>query len=412
MIKNIKYSNNSLFIQFTDGEFIMQECDKNTALQIFNMTQEGADKETVYAVLDPQFKTLVEEVEVVKQENQLLLELVENITSDERFYFNENKLYRQNIPIPIPKVLAQKIQDCITNKQVEELDKLDKFWSWCSIMRTSEVRESFYQYIQKNKLPITKEGWVVSFRRADFVGTNKELQEFVTQERTRLRNNKKSTSVNVYKTEEGEYTLKAVSWVEDDYEDEQVEVENELVGNLKELYESFGTMQDIMESISSGNNGKAKYQIGVETRLPDEEVDWNPANECSSGLHGHNGIYQDNGYGDTRFAFVVNPADIASAPYSDGSKFRSAAITPICILKDEDNLLNFEITEGMQEMITEVVSNNIARLEQLVNSGQFTLGGGEHTLLAELPNLDYSKLFSVIKEVVNPNIVKDRLIKV
>jgi len=40
----------------------MQECDKNTALQIFNMTQEGADKETVYAVLDPQFKTLVEEV--------------------------------------------------------------------------------------------------------------------------------------------------------------------------------------------------------------------------------------------------------------------------------------------------------------------------------------------------------------
>ena len=302
MIKNIKYSNNSLFIQFTDGEFIMQECDKDTALQIFNMAQEGADKETVYAVLDPQFKTLVEEIQVIKQENQLLLDLVENVTSDERFYFNNNQLYRQGIPIPIPKVLAQKIQDCITNKQVEELDKLDKFWAWCARMKTAEVRESFYLYIQKNKLPITKEGWVVSFRRAEFVGTNKELQEFVTQERTRLRNNKKSTSVNVYKTEEDEYTLKAI-FIDEDGD----EYDNELVGNLKELYESFGTMQDVMESSTSGSHGKAKYQIGVETRLPDEEVDWNPNNECSRGLHGHNGVYQDNGYGDTRFAFVVNP---------------------------------------------------------------------------------------------------------
>jgi hypothetical protein len=411
MIKNIKYSNNSLFIQFTDGEFIMQECDKDTALQIFNMAQEGADKETVYAVLDPQFKTLVEEIQVIKQENQLMLELVENVTSDERFYINNNQLYRQGIPIAIPKVLALRIQDCITNKQVEELDKLDKFWAWCARMKTAEVRESFYQYIQKNKLPITKEGWVVSFRRADFVGTNKELQEFVTQERTRLRNNKKSTSVNVYKTEEDEYTLKAVSWVEDDYEDEQVEVENELVGNLKELYESFGTMQDVMESSTSGSHGKAKYQIGVETRLPDEEVDWNPNNECSRGLHGHNGVYCDSGYGDTRFAFVVNPADVASCPYTDGSKFRAAAITPICILKDSDDLLNFEITEGMQEMITGVVLKDIARLEKLI-SGELTLGGGEHTLLQELPDINYSNLFSVIKEVVNPNIVKDRLIKV
>jgi len=62
-------------------------------------------------------------------------------------------------------------------------------------------------------------------------------------------------------------------------------------------------------------------------------------------------------------------------------------------------------------MITEVVMKDVARLEKLI-SGELTLGGGEHTLLQELPNLDYTKLFSVIKEVVNPNIVKDRLVKV
>jgi len=62
-------------------------------------------------------------------------------------------------------------------------------------------------------------------------------------------------------------------------------------------------------------------------------------------------------------------------------------------------------------MITEVVLKDIARLEKLI-SGELTLGGGEHTLLQELPNINYSNLFSVIKEVVNSSIVKDRLVKV
>lgn len=276
---NIKYSNGSIFIQFDDGEFIIQECDKDTALQVYDLVLNNAEKEIIFAVLDNDFKSLMDEVKEIEQSNQLVLDLVESTFTD-KFYIQNNQLFRTGIPIPIPKVLANKIQNILSGENIEELNKFDKFWAWTSQIRNADSRESFYSYIASNNIPITKEGFIIAFRRAHFVGKvkNKELQEFVTQEFFKLRKNKKSTNVIIYENKDGEYTLKST------YRDEvyHTDKKNDIVGNLKDIYLSLGETEDYYESSTAGLHGKLKYRIGVETREKESDVDWSDA-ECSRG---------------------------------------------------------------------------------------------------------------------------------
>lgn len=387
MIKNIKYSNNSLFIQFTDGEFIMQECDKDTALQIFNLAQEGADKETVYAILDPQFKKLVEEIEVVKQENQLLLDLVENITSDERFYFSENKLYRQGIPLSIPKILAEKVSECLQNNDQEELDRLDKFWAWSSLIRKPESRESLFPFIQKQKIQLTDLGEMVTYRRVlSLKPQNTTLIKFITQEYLKLRKNKKSTNVEVF-INDGEYNLK----------------EGDSVGILKDLYSSLTEMSG---EFTDERTKSLDYRIGVESRMDYTEADWSDET-CSRGFHSSGIEFSYRGFGDTPIVCLVNPKDVVNC-VENSAKMRSLAFTPIAVLNSD---CEWQDDKEIHKIIGELSNSRLNQLEQYIKEATFD-ELKDHTLLQELPNLDYSKLFSVIKEVVNPNIVKDRLIKV
>lgn len=295
-MSKVRYVGGKIFVQFSDNDFVLQDCDKEVAKQVIELVQNDGSKEDIFALIDEEFKKVVEEVLQIQEENVQSLKQVEQILQDERFYVENNSLYRKGIPVSIPKVLADEIQASMNDP--EQLDKLDKFWAWTSLIRKADSRESFYNYIKANKMPITKQGLVVAFRRAKFVGNtgNKELQEFVTQKYLRLRKNKKSTSIDFYKDSSHNYTLKS------DIDG----VKNNYVGNLKDTFLSFGQMEDYYESSHSGPKGKMQYRIGVESRISEEAADWSDS-ECSSGLHVAHERYNFNGFGDTPLAVIVNP---------------------------------------------------------------------------------------------------------
>lgn len=298
---NVRYSNGSLFVQFADGDFSLTTCNKEFAQQVVTLINEGASKEEILIVLNPEFAKLQKEVEQIQQENEKIEHIVQSVLNDDRFYLENGRLYRQGIPVSIPLVLADKIRQTIDEGSVDELNKLDKFWGWTSLIRNADSRESFYSYVEANNIPITKEGFIIPFRRANFKGTekNKELVDFVTQEFMRLRKNKKSTNVDVwyYEDEDGNmfYSTK-----------EQGECY--VIGNLKDLYTNLSEHEDfVFESVTANNKGeRLKYYIGKETRLNEDEVDWSNA-ECSRGIHCSNGGYNFGGYGDTALAVAVNP---------------------------------------------------------------------------------------------------------
>lgn len=383
-----RYSNGNIFVQFSDGDFVFFECTKEKALQVVEMIEKGYSKETILETLDPSYERLKLEIEQIKNENQKKEVVVNSILKDDRFYFHEGKLYHTGIPLSIPMALAEKIQSEIEAGNTEQVDRLSKFWAWCSLMRTSEVRESFYRFIQKNNLIITKQGFVIGFRRAFRKESNPGLGEFVTKEYNRLKKNKKGVNINVYQLDNG-YSL----------------TEGIVVGNLKELYLN-GSFKDTFESAHRGIHGKTNYTIGKETRLPDNKVDWDPHNECSSGLHGHLGNYNDYSYGNVRFYFVVNPMDVAAAPYDDGSKFRMAALTPLGVMGEYENIEDFVLTEEMELIVEKTMQDHLNRLD---NEKILQLEDDlPHTLIQELPLLDYNGFLKSIKQTVNPEIVKKR----
>lgn len=298
---NVRYSNGSLFVQFADGDFSLTTCNKEFAQQVVTLINEGASKEEILIVLNPEFEKLQKEVEQIKQENKKVEHIVQSILNDDRFYLENGRLYRQGIPVSIPLVLADKIRQTIDEGSVDELNKLDKFWGWTSLIRNADSRESFYSYVEVNNIPITKEGFIVAFRRAQFMGQNqnKELVDFVTQEFMRLRKNKKSTNVDVWYCEDEDENM---------FYSTKEQGERYVVGNLKELYTSFSEHEDVVfESVTPNNQGqRLKYYIGKETRLNEDEVDWSDQ-ECSAGIHCSNGGYNFGGYGDTALAVAVNP---------------------------------------------------------------------------------------------------------
>lgn len=387
-----RYSNGSLFVKFEDNDFIFQTCTKELAEKVVNLIQEGTTKETIYELLDPNYKKLVEQVNEVKEKNKEVVEIIKSITLNERFYQENGKLYRNGIPLAIPRSLAHKLNEVIQEQDTEQLDKLDKLWAWISLIKTPESRESIYSYIAVNKLPITKQGFVIGFRRANYVGNNKSLVEFVTKEYLRLRKNKKSTDRNVY-LKDNEYSLV-------DYG------KNYSVGNLKELFNSLSQYEDCFESVSTNHLGqRLQYRIGRETRLSDREVDYSPT-ECSRGIHLSHGRYDFYSYGDTKLAVAFNMADVVFAPYSDHSKMRVKAITPVAILEND---CEFEITPEIEEIVDQMM---IDHLKLLDNVGENQLVDiNDHTLVQEVPDVNIASLFKVIKETVNPSIVKERYTK-
>lgn len=399
MITKLIFSNGSLTITFNTGEIYFRSCTTEEAKTIALHDEWGIEE--VRKFLEPDYAQKAEQQRNVQQ-------LKENLSIDDRFFYLEGSLYRVGIPLSIPRHLATDIAECLTeikkaNESLDDvnsgywsdsLDTLDNFWKWTSLIRTAQSRESFYEFCQANNLIITKQGFVIGFRKVYSKG-NSKLAEFVSEQYLRLRKNKKSTNVLVYKYDNSDYTLKEI-------------VDGErctCVGNLKDLFSN--SEQSKFESKTTGKDGlPVTFELGKETRLSAEDVDWNPNNECSSGLHLHMGKYQDNYYGDTRILCAVNPMDVAACPLRDNSKFRVQALTPIVVLPNNLDYSKFELTSEIEEMVEEMFANHVSDLSYMLETKNFD-EFKKHELIEKL---DLPFIFTTIVNE-NKNLVKKRYVK-
>ena len=399
MITKLIFSGTSLTLTFDTGDMYFGNCTLEQAKHL--ASNEDLTLEEVMVFLEPACAKTIEENKEGKK-------TIETLLTDDRFYYAEGSLYRVGIPLSIPKHLATDIAECLNNIYIanaklddvnaaywsDSLETLDNFWKWTSLIRTPKSRESFYTYCQKNTLLITKQGFVVAFRRANHVGTDANLVKFVTQEYLRLRNNKKSTNVEVYKWEDGTYSTKLPNL------DEYV-VENQ--GILKDLYNNLRE-REWFESVTKSDytNLPAIYKIGQETRISEEEADFSNE-ECSKGLHCSSGGYNFNGYGDTALAVVLNPADVIHSPYSDHTKMRVLALTPLCVLNND---CAFELTPEIGEMIDEMFANHVNNLQEMLEKGDFK-EFSKHKLVKDL------HFTSILNTIVSENkeLVKQRYVK-
>ena len=207
-------------------------------------------------------KILVPELEEKLAHNEQVKETVSVILTHPDFYEMDGKLYHSKVKLSIPMVLAVKMKENFDNP--EELNKLINFWCWVSLNPDAESRENIYQWVKKQNIPILPSGLILTFRRVVKVnGVDYALTEYVNETYLKLRKSKKSTTVNVYKNEEG-YNLK----------------EGDFVGVLKDLFNA--PQEEVY--YTSNHDKTVKYYIGQEVRMAREKVNPNKSNSCSTGL--------------------------------------------------------------------------------------------------------------------------------
>jgi hypothetical protein len=80
---------------------------------------------------------------------------------------------------------------------------------------------------------------------------------------------------------------------------------------------------------------KEKYYIGIENRMPREEVDPNKENFCSQGFHTAGLGFAYRGFGDTPVACLVNPKDVLVVYENDYGKCRTSAFTIVGVLNSD-----------------------------------------------------------------------------
>ncbi len=342
MIKSLVYNNGKVTIVFDNGNLIYKSCTKETAQEIINseMTEQQI------------FGLLVSEYYEIQEKNKKVQAKVELVTSDSRYYYEDNALYRVGIKLSIPESFADAIIKCIQEDNQEELNKLDKLWMWSSLIKRDDSRNSLYNYLVKNNSIITSEGFFINFRRAWFKGQSPELIKYVSDLYIKRRGQKKGTNINVYESEDGYNTTGGT-----------------FVGVLAELYNNKKVW---FESEHKGPNGSPrKYYLGKEYQEPEELVEYSGAT-CSSGIHSAGKEYDFSGYGDTVLVVAINPAKIANCPENYSSKMRTSAITPIAYLGDDEDLANFELTSEMENFVHETFKNNIDELETIIANTEYS----------------------------------------
>ena len=303
------------------------------------------------------------------------------------------KVCIKGIPIPVPELLLKQMnehnQECLIN-----------FWTLAALNPNEEARDKLIEYVDRNGYYITKNGMLVTFRRAnakngsmiDGVDVDDKLTAFVLKNYVKVKAWKKAPSNYTVWLDGPDYVLVAGSdW---DTEDDSVV----LIGNLADIYTdimddktSIATKEvegvdkiywaanagsdpfyfDGME-VQSTEVGGTYYAIEHETRLARENCDESSENPCSAGLHtGTPDFVSGGGFGSNILVCLVNPADVCAIPYSDMHKMRSAAIYPIAeITSEELRDFDYSVAEYVDHQYAAVSKEIIA---SMIEEGAFIL---------------------------------------
>lgn len=388
----ITYSNGSIFIRFSGGNTLLAPCTKELASEILTKDENEAE---ITSLLYPDFKEVFKDYTKKATENQFLETL-----NHERFEFKERKLYLKGIPLSIPKVLADKIRECITNGDEKELSKLEKFWGWSSLIRHPESRESLFPFIQRQKIQLSDGGEMITYRRVcKKEGSNAELVRFITNTYYKKRAAKKSTNIDVWSCKLNPYAFS----LSPDGEDI---VDSYLVGNLKELFYSLDALDG--NTFTDNYTKKETYVIGQPVPIMNpQDADWNIYNTCSKAYHSSGIDFAYNGYGDVPIACIVNPRHVVAC-VENSAKMRSLTFTPIAILNSD---CEWQDDKEVQKIISEHYQTSVEELEKELQSATFEEWNEGHTLLNELGELDIKSMFTNVKNVVTPPDLTNKVVK-
>ena len=207
-------------------------------LNVFSLEETEENKELLMALTTPKMEEWLQH----EKEVQYFKEVVSN-NPDLREV--DGDVYFKDINVALPANLVEVFKEGAPTNIVN-------FWYWLSQVPNVSAREEMYDYIGREKLTILESGMLLCGRRiVKIKGEDDELLLYAQSTFNKLRSQKKSTNVEVFKNDEG-YNL----------------VMGNPCGNLKELAKRGNEIK-----FTDAHSGKMDYRLMVENRMPREECD-------------------------------------------------------------------------------------------------------------------------------------------
>jgi hypothetical protein len=315
---------------------------------------------------DSEIKQLMDSRDRIKIEVSIV-ELMDQIKTNGHKYIEvrDNKVYAKGINIAMPEVLVREFTERADDE--EDTKSLIKFWSLACLNPDSRTRDKLFEFCKTHGITLTDKGYLVVYRNAAYKDKGlqqspNELIDYVNARYADLRAKKKGTA-SYYVVDLGNenYTLTKDS------------DEDNVVGNLKELFTKYQCGDwDIDTNISDEvytdhYSRTTTIKIGQPVALNENQIDTNPENECSRGLHvaGEKWLSR-NYFGEVGLVCLVNPMNVRAIPYADLGKMRVKEYMPIgkAVYDDEGKIVPMDV-RTFQHVYESITADEV--LEMLKN---------------------------------------------
>ena len=290
----------------------------------------------------------------------------------------------------VPALLVSKFSSIISKydtpeeaKNDEEYVALKRFFMWCCLNPRPEVANSLYDFLQKNGMRITKQGFFVALRNVVRVpGIDTEFTEFVCNAYNKVKAvwKKKPVNFRVTVTDDGVYGIEKVT---------NVNPKRIIVGNLDSLY---ATLPDEEGNRFTDNWTRTfDIRIGKVVSMPSEDCNWSTQDCATAGLHfaGHTAPYVL--CGDTTVFTLHNPMKVVGIGTEKGRCYEYLPFMTTTVNEADEIMKSGEF--DFLQLDEQYAINELDYLEQRAKDG-FVQEFSKHTFDISLPAL------STIKNIV------------
>ena len=446
---NIKMINDVLTIVTTDGQILTKP---NATAQDFAMAKAARTEEDLYLIVaTPEVVSERRDREAEIAKLRALHKGIDQLRNLRQFKVEGNTVYLTGINRSLPQLLVERFIEIVypftnnphlSNEEMSNiLDMNDeflahkRFFLWCCLNPRAEVADRLYDFLSKNGMKITKQGFFVALRNIVVKHGSAELVDFVSNAYNKVKAVWKKSPDNytvflengLYKLvqnedlhelkivqcedcdgdgeywsdEEDEYVTCGSCEGEGQYEREVYVSHGELIGGLTDLYLDLPNRH---ENRYTDNWTKTfDIRVGQVVSMPMEDCNWSTQDCATAGLHfaGHTAPYVL--CGDTTVFTLHNPMKVVGIGTEKGRCYEYLPFMTTTV-QEADEIMNSRDFDFLQ-LDEEYAINELQSLEDKVKAGfvaeakkyDFNL---PHISAAEIKNI-VSSLEDMRSEIAN-----------
>ena len=331
------------------------------------------------------------------EEERDIVELMTDIRQNGHEYLEvkDNRVYARGIDIAMPETVVREFMARKGNEK--DTSALMKFWSLACLNPNADTRDRLFEFCDKHGIKLTDKGYLVVYRNADkkdAMVQDINLHDFIYASLPVWKGmGLDINNMNISRNYDGKFEVhdESTGYSEGGQDG------GTFIGNVAELVDVFeNSGQKVV--YTDHYSRRTHIEFGKPVSLPESQIDSNPRNECSKGLHvaGENWLTK-NYFGDSGLICLVNPMNVRAIPYADRGKMRVKEYMAVGVAKYDDYGKIIGVpTKTFEHDYQTITAGEIAEMLKNVNTTECS---DEYLIPTEITESSIQSIFNNIIEI-------------